>query len=312
MLTLSSVYDTGLTSVARADSRAQSLAQHVASPHTILDDWERLYLESKVALIDSFHVLIITMLRDMSSGAQTEHDLDRSFDTLFSLVQASSSPPPPSDRVPYLNQSLLADYQHAYGLSRMLTSSLQHIAESDARIDALDAELRSLDVVVTDQRDPAGALRPLVHLKNLRAPVAESHGSALDQSKGKGKDVQIPADDDNDNDPDLDAKVSRVLDVLPDHAPEYVRALLTHPDYPFRGDAEKVLDALLTDTAPSPQDLPGVARGGGGSGREGLVYAKDRKNVWDDEVAEISQAHVGKRRCASVTICFAISFQMTD
>jgi activating signal cointegrator complex subunit 2 len=103
-------------------------------------------------------------------------------------------------------------------------------------------------------------------------------------------------------DSEADGKVAQVLDILPDYSPTYIRALLTHPSYPFQGDAEKVVEALLEGTAPSPSEVEeqrsstDIAEGSYQEVEE-FVYTKNRKNVFDDDVMDVSRVRFGKKRC---------------
>ena len=126
--------------------------------------------------------------------------------------------------------------------------------------------------------------------------------------KGKGKDMRVGAADAGVPDEQLDLAVTQVLDLLPDQDPGYVRYLLSHSDYPYRGDAERLIGALLEGTAPSQADVDAaLAREGeiegGAGGAAGAVqradefaFTRERRNVWDDEVMDLSRVKIGKKR----------------
>ncbi|KAK7049812.1 hypothetical protein VNI00_005242 [Paramarasmius palmivorus] len=215
------------------------------------DDWKKIWVATKVDLLDSFHICLSTLLTDLASasGQRLVVEADRTFDILFALLEvptASTSTSPLSTRTPFLNQSLLADYQHSYDLERTLASSLKHAAEKDARLDILESSLRSFNSEGGPKGSP-GVLKLLIRSSGLPPGVS---------SKGKGKAAApTPAPAPVEADPDIDIKVASVLDILPDQSPEYIKALLSHPDFPYRGDTEKVVDALLGGTAPSFEEL---------------------------------------------------------
>jgi activating signal cointegrator complex subunit 2 len=100
-------------------------------------------------------------------------------------------------------------------------------------------------------------------------------------------------------------KVTKVLDILPEHSPEYIRALLEHP--PLERDPEKVIEALLEGTAPAPEELE-QSQSETASMIRGTVrlqvdgeddvekYVRERRNVFDDQVMDAAQLRVGKKR----------------
>jgi activating signal cointegrator complex subunit 2 len=268
VLALAKTYDAHLASIARSYGEL-NVADDIRKP----DEWERLWVETKVDLMDSFHILIGQMLKDF-----TLDSAEQTFDILFDLLSLPS--PSPSTSTPFLNQSLIQDYQQSYDLSNSVASILRPMASEDARVELLEFSLREFNLSQSGEKDP-GALRLLLGSSGVPTDTGKS-------TKGtwKGKAKAEPTD----VDPYL-IKVTQVLDVLPHHSPAYIRALLQHPSFPFRDNPEKVIEALLDGTAPGPDEI------GAGDTDEGayVEYSVDqRHNIWDEEVMDLSRVKVGK------------------
>ncbi|KAM5533798.1 hypothetical protein V8D89_012573 [Ganoderma adspersum] len=313
---LASAYHVGLASLAQTYGGLRALSSASAQPRE-LDEWERLFLETKVALLDAFHLLVNTLLNDVASvataGPALAAEAEPAFDVVFALVEL---PVPGGDGelapTPFLNRPLLADYQHAYDFEQTLKDVLRRT--EDARVDLLEASLHEMSASAdgasgSGSRAP-GALKLILRssgvppgIDNLgRGPAAV----ATVDKKGKGKDMRVGAADAGVLDEQLDLAVAQVLDLLPDQDPGYVRYLLSHSDYPYRGDAERLIGALLEGTAPSQADVDAaLAREGeieGGAGgaagavqQDEFAFTRERRNVWDDEVMDLSRVKIGKK-----------------
>ncbi|KAJ7664305.1 hypothetical protein B0H17DRAFT_1091899, partial [Mycena rosella] len=282
IVALAKAYDAGLSSI------AQSYGGLSVSDSRESDEWERIWVETKVSLVDAFHIIVRSLLDDMSSanGAALAVEADRTFDIIFTLLGMPSSSQPDASQTPFLNRSLLADYQQTYDLSRTLASSLRHAEEKDARVDLLESTLQSINS--SSEKDP-GVLKILLRSSGI-APGVDNLGRGYQRkpdTKGKGKDVSPPTVTVVD-DPELDLNITQVLDVLPEHAPEYIRALLSHASY---STPEQVVDALLDGTAPSPEELQSSPAPVPADELVGYV----RRNVYDDEAMDVSQLRVGKK-----------------
>jgi activating signal cointegrator complex subunit 2 len=246
-------------------------------------------VETKVSLVDAFHIIVRALLDDMvsSSGAALAIEADRTFDIIFALLSLPSSSQPGT---PFLDRSLLADYQQTYDLSRTLASSLRHAEEKDARLDLLESSLRSINS--SSEKEP-GALKILLRSSGLAPGVGNraKNYSKTPDTKGKVKDVSLPPVED----PELDLKVTQVLDILPEHEPEYIRALLVHP---FYTTPEKVVEALLEGTAPSADELTAA------TAKADEISSYVRQNVYDDDM-DLSRVRVGKKNeyVASLPFC---------
>ncbi|KAF9813567.1 hypothetical protein IEO21_05499 [Rhodonia placenta] len=314
-LALARAYDHGLANFAQSYGglRLPSNGDIQASR---LDEWERLFLETKVALLDSFHILIGTLLADVAAvpvaGPELAAQCESAFEIVFALLELPPSAPASSANaapLPFLNCPLLADYQHAYDLSKTLADTLKRA--DDARAELLEATLRGLDG--SDGEGP-GALKLLLRSSGIapgidyqgRGPSrATTGGDAKGKGKGKDKDKAAPLEED----PALDAAVAQVLDILPDQPPEYLRFLLGHSDYPYKGDAERLIGALLEGTAPNPDEVEAAMRRAEvvagvepSAVREAVVYdedeftyTRDRRNAFDDEAMDIRNVRIGKK-----------------
>ncbi|KAJ7634761.1 hypothetical protein FB45DRAFT_790113 [Roridomyces roridus] len=268
VLSLAKAYDAGLSTLAHSYG-GLSLSESRES-----DEWERIWVETKVSLVDSFHIIVRALLEDMasSSGAALAAEADRTFDIIFSLL-ALPSQSNSSGETPFLDRSLLADYQQTYDLSHTLASSLRKVREEDARLELLESQLQSLS---SGQKDP-GALK--IILKSSGIPPGIDYLGKGRQADPKGKGKEAPVED-----PELDLKVTQVLDILPDHAPEYIRALLSHPSY---SNPEQVVAALLEGTAPSVEELQPP--------EQDDLASYVRRNVHDDDDMDLGRVRFGKK-----------------
>ena len=270
---LAKTYYQGLISVAQTYGGLASLKRAESRE---LDEWERMWIECKVALMDSFHVVVKAWLRDLSNMALVDND--KSFSVIFSLLEdtSSSSSSESLSPTPFLNQSLLADYQHTYNLSNTLTDALGHLPVQDVRVDVLQSMLNSFETHNTG--DP-GVLKLLL----------QSSGTV--DHKPKATATPLPVD------PALETKVTKVLDVLSDHSLHYIRALLSETSYPFAGNPEKVIEALLEGTAPSEDEIASrTVRKADPITDEFSQYVKQRRNIFDGEQMDVSQLRIGKKK----------------
>ncbi|KAG0697583.1 hypothetical protein DFH29DRAFT_984206 [Suillus ampliporus] len=293
MIGLARAYDEGLASLSRSYG---GLRMDVGTRE--LDDWERIWLETKVDLIDSFHFIITVMLQDLSvaSGAALAAESERTFSIVFALldlpppalVQAGGTP----TSSPFLSRSLMADYQHSYNLSSTLTSALRRAAREDARVDFLESTLRSYDIEssTTATKDP-GALKLIIKSSGVPPGTSASGKGKAAQSSSKGRAIETHFAHEPEQNHDLDLEISQVMDIFPDKSPAYIRALLTQPAF---GNAEKVIEALLEGTAPGEASLAQDV-GAGNSAHATFDEPIERRNVFDDEILDVAKIHVGKR-----------------
>ncbi|KAI0659726.1 hypothetical protein C8Q70DRAFT_1053569 [Cubamyces menziesii] len=325
MRALATAYDAGLASFAQTYGGFRAISSLLADGATTreLDEWERLFLETKVALLDTFHILVRTLLDDVASvahagpalAAQAEPAFEVVFD-LLDLPAASGSVAGETGlpSTPFLNRPLLADYQHAYDFSRTLADALRRT--EDARADLLESSLHAMTLDATGSR--AGALKLILRssgvppgIDNLgRGPAGKS---TYHDVKGKGVDVgerlgsglggssSVPTSDIAGE--QLDIALAQVLDLFPDQDPAYIRYLLSHSDYPYKGDAERLIGALLEGTAPSKADVdealarersqppPPVQK----KQEDEFAFTRGRRNVFDDEVMDLSKVKIGKK-----------------
>ena len=307
VLALVRAYDEGLTSI----SRSYGGIRDINGSRTI-DDWERVWIETKVDLIDAFHVLLKRLVTDLStaSGPHIAVEADRTFGLVNAMLEIG--PDLPSTQrardvavdgggTPFLDRPLLADYQHAYDLIGNLSSVLRNIAQENTRIQALDAALRSFEATSRPHREKhPGALRLVLKSSGRPPPVQLDRTVLVDKGKARASSqITIPVPEQN---PETDIKVVQVLDIFPDLSPGYVRKMLEHPSYPFRGSAEKVIEALLEGTAPNEAAL-------GSDAEESLLKPIPvipdpgpivRRNIFDNEAMDLSRVRVGKKQWGSV------------
>ncbi|KAG6886207.1 hypothetical protein C0993_010769 [Termitomyces sp. T159_Od127] len=317
VLALGTLYDQGLGSIAQSYG-GLSIIRNPSSASSTVDEWEPIWVQAKVDLIDAFHIIIISLLNDIStaSGRALAAESERTFSIIFALLELPSSSftaslTPPT---PFFNRSLLSDYQESYSLSKTLSIALRNAAEKDARLDLLESALQSLESSPPNQlkkHKDAGVLKILIGSSGI-APGIDHRGdrgrvsstqSLMDPIRiGKGKDNAVQPTGAASSLAaassvfDIDIKITQVLDIFPDHAPNYVRALLGHAT--FGGDPEKVVMALLDGSAPSPQELESKATAASISGTVDVAaqFVNERRNVFDDEMMDVSKLRIGKAK----------------
>jgi activating signal cointegrator complex subunit 2 len=293
VVALAGAYDHGLSSLAASYGFTGSEDDPNAQD-------QKIFVETKVALMDSFHLMVKSGMVNAVVSGESNGDIQKVLGVLLTLADplTTSSPQFPSNAtsagpVPFLNRTLLEDYHDAYDFTTTLTVALRNQEQDDARIDLFEAQLHSIRTVGGYERRP-GALKILLHSSGIPLPRIDR--------KGKGR-----ADPDRVDTPppvnpsgDLDMKVTQVLDILPDTSPEYIRALLQHPDYSFRGNPERVIEALLEGNAPPMEDLrqPAVEypHQFQESAQEQFVYTQGRRNIFDDRDMDLAHVRVGKKR----------------
>ncbi|KAL7277193.1 hypothetical protein ACG7TL_009041 [Trametes sanguinea] len=327
---LATAYDAGLASFAQTYGGFRSLFALSSEGGQMreLDEWERLFLETKVDLLDSFHILVRTLLDDVASVANAGPALaaqaEPAFEIVFDLLEVPSTPTgsggastdtlPPT---PFLNRPLLADYQYAYNFSRTLADVLRRT--EDARADLLESTLQAMSTEASSG-SRSGALKLILRssgvppgIDNLgRGPAGKTQ--AIDV-KGKGKDVgqrlgsgsSTPAMVVGVSEEQLDVALAQVLDLFPDQDPSYIRSLLAHPDYPYKGDAERLIGALLEGTAPTKTEIEAAIsrqaavlanteqQGRKQVAEDEFAFTKGRRNVFDDEAMDLSKVKIGKQ-----------------
>ncbi|KAI0298720.1 hypothetical protein B0F90DRAFT_1668998 [Multifurca ochricompacta] len=259
VLAIAQAYDAGLGAAASSYGRLYFPVTGAALREP--DDWELIFLHTKADLLDSFHILLTTLLdalAALSPGPSLTAEAERAFDIVFAL-HSLPMPTRSDDSQPtaFLNRSLLSDYQHAYDLSDMLSRALLRAAADDARLEVLSAALGELDADLNSgsskpsagparRKDP-GAFTLLLGsgvqhgIDNLgRGARANEHATtpggieAVSSSSSRA----------------LDPRVEEVRAILPDYTPDYVEALLQSAEY---GSVQRVVEALLEGTAPPPK-----------------------------------------------------------
>ncbi|KAF9788664.1 hypothetical protein BJ322DRAFT_1001657 [Thelephora terrestris] len=252
---------------------------------------QKIFVETKVALMDAFHAMVKFGMVDavVSGDSGAVQEVLEVLIALANLPTASSLQFPSHtvdvEPVPFLNRSLLEDYHDAYDFTKSLTTALKKKEREDARISLFEAHLCSIQAIGGKEPRP-GALKVLLY----------SSGAPLPQFDRKGKErvgpTSVDAPPPAGRSDDLDMKVTQVLDVLPDTPPDYVRALLQHPDYP---NPERVVEALLEGTAPPIADLIRTAVELPPPAQEQFVYTQGRRNIFDNQEIDLAHVRVGKK-----------------
>ncbi|KAF8825887.1 hypothetical protein HHX47_DHR6000575 [Lentinula edodes] len=310
VLALATIYHTGMNTVAQSYGGLNL----TRSDEPDADDWEKLWLETKVSFMDSFHACMVCLLNGLASasGPNLAAEAEATFDIVFALFESNSSAE--QSQIPFLNRSILADYQQSYDLMRTLSSSLQRAVERDARLELLEASLRELET----QSGPAevgmknpGALRLLLRSSGVPPGIDNRGiGSGWSKENGKGREnkngvsistsaASVASTSQSISKNDIDVKISQVLDIFPDQNPLYIRDLLSHPSYPFASNsdgAERVIGALLEGTAPSWDEVRNASKAVAAAQKlDSTPPVTERRNIFDEEEVDISKFRVGKK-----------------
>ncbi|TFK49033.1 hypothetical protein OE88DRAFT_1809910 [Heliocybe sulcata] len=299
VVTLARAYDEGLASIARSYGGTANLTANAQTHPDRLDDWELLYLQTKRSLLDSFHILLSSLLASVSPSASPSLMMN-ALDALSALVQLSSDAPAGSgpDRIPFIDRPLLTDYLRTQSqqLSRTLISLIH---TNDKQWDTLESSIRALEV---SNENGDSAPKPEMIKLLLRSSgmprlqpgetltIIESQAPSASSAMSKGKERAAPEE----SDLDLDLKVTQVLDILSDQDPSYVRQLLKGGR-----SVETVVEGLLEGSLPPPEellqpepsqevDLPPV--------EDFEKYVAERRNIFDEERLDEAKVWVGKNR----------------
>lgn len=296
VLALASAYDASLLSLSRSYGGLQP--SRISNSNTSLDDWERIFLETKVELIDVIHVMLRTLLDDVEAvslaGPALAARCEVAFEIVFALLELQPTRSATDDTIPFMNCTILEDYQHSYDLSKLLSRATRRA--DDPRTELLESALSALDTQ-GPQSNP-GALRLLIRSSGMPPGIDNlGKGPSRADSKGKGRALPPPPAD-----PALDAAVAQVLEIFPEQDSEYLRYVLQHPDFPFKGDGERLIGALLEGTAPevdSSQYAGGVTLPSGQTQEkleDRMPHTIERRNVFDDEKLDLSKLRIGKKQ----------------
>ena len=270
MLALARAYDAGLAALARSYGGVRALRPEAGEAQA--DGWEKVWVETKVDLVDSFGLLVRGMVGTLvgaGAGEELGTQAERMFDVIFAMLDLPPSNPS-QPTTPFLDRPLLADYQHAYTLSHTLDRALHARQEKDARLEVLEATLRSFDNGLVNRTDP-GALRILLRSSGLAPP------------KGKSKVSPFPKPEEDD---ELSLKTAQIHAILPSHTPAQIGAMLMREG--AGASVERVVGLLLEG-------------GEGDQGEEHLdreveEYTRERRNVFDGDEIDLRSAWVGKKR----------------
>jgi activating signal cointegrator complex subunit 2 len=240
------------------------------------------WLQTKVDLLDSFHILfdhLLTSETHLKSSITLLSDLTKSVDV--------------TGKSRFVDFPLIADYQHQFDLGKRLQSL--NASHDDPSLDVLVVAVANLGPANPDAFGPLSVL-----LKKPTTDDRASDGTTYDQ-KGKGK--ACPTGE------GVEEVVTQILEMLPDQDADFLRRCLTHPRFTGSDRQEKLVSALLEENLPaelmmeeisSPAanepPLPLPSTGKGKENEKKYHYTKDRQNVFDDQPFDISALRIGKKR----------------
>lgn len=162
VLALARAYNEGLAALAQGYGGIRPSRLSSVNQAEDLDEWERVFLEAKTALVDAFHILLTTLLGDISEDAPTGPTLEAAFEVVFALVDLQSASTSTEELIPCVNQTLLADYQRTYDLAGALAKATKRT--DDARTELLESALRPLDA-------PDGQIKDTMLKLLIRSPA---------------------------------------------------------------------------------------------------------------------------------------------
>ncbi|EAU91115.1 hypothetical protein CC1G_03283 [Coprinopsis cinerea okayama7 len=303
---LSNLYLPGLSSTAWSYGGTRALLSAISAVGTTAEvdptEWTTIWVKTKLTLIDSFHLLFKQSLANLTQAngpQQLAEQAETIFSAIFAMLETStngsdestsSGATPPT---PFLNLTLLQDYQRSHDLTQLLTGALSKAQERDARLDILESTL----VEHGSYSKEPGALTILLHGSGLQRPAPSKSVDA----KGKGPTTtEVPSTTSYSaeiDDVELVSKTSQILDLLPDLSTQYVGKLLKHPAYD--GNVERVIEALLEGSAPDEATLD--------SQRQQPVQRQaspvpERRNIFDDEAVDFSSVRFGKKAEDAATL----------
>jgi len=310
-LALTQAYDVGLGTA--SSSYGRLYLPVAGAPQREPDDWEVLFLLTKADLLDAFHILVTALLNVLAALPSTDPSLpaeaEHAFDAISALQALPAPPRRPDDHTPptpFLNRSLLADYQHAYDLSEALPRALPHgVAADDARLEWLSAVLREFDADLGGEglsaagparRGDPGAFRLLLGSGMHRG--VDDRGRAGATRAGEAVVATLSWAATASGSKVVDPRVDEVRAILPDYKPEYIEALLQRTEY---ASVERVVEALLEGTAPPPEAIQQhvTSKAQTSQAREEFEYTRDRLNIFDGEDMDLSKMRIGKKRFSS-------------
>ena len=242
------------------------------------------WLQTKVDLLDSFHILVDHLLA-------SERHLESGIALLFDLT--SSVEVDVTEQSPFIHFPLIADYQHHFDLAQRLKSL--NTTHDDPRLDVLIAQIANLALADPDELGPLSLL-----LEKSATNAIASYGTTGSR-KGKGR--AAPVDD------GVEEAITQILSILPDQDPDFLRRCLAHSMFTGSDRTEKLMAALLEGSVPAElmMDetsgplanelplLPLSIEDGKGKEKE-YKYTKGRQNVFNDQPFDISALRIGKKR----------------
>ena len=245
----------------------------------------RSWLQTKVDLLDSFHILVEHVLA-------SERHLESGIALLFDLTSVEVDV---TEHSPFIHFPLIADYQHQFDLAQRLKSlSATH---DDPRLDVLIAQIANLAPADPNELGPLSLL--------LETPATNNTASYGASGGRKGKGKAAPVDE------GVEDAITQILSILPDQDPDFLRRCLAHSRFTGSDRTEKLVAALLEGNVPAelmmdetsdpsanePSHQPLSTEDGKGKEKEKeYKYTKGRQNIFNDQPFDISALRIGKKR----------------
>ena len=256
---LAQCYDTKL---ARKDTEVSSIRLRAAL--------------AKVSIMDTLHILLSHLMSVTSRFAST-----RLSEHLLGLLERPAPPSSSQTLTPFLNRSLLGDYEASYNVS----DKLHKILSDHPRMPYITSLLKMRSGISSQGTHPIGGLSIIFDSVTPSEPLRGN------DSKGKSKGSQ---DDVVSQPVTMNPAIRQVLDILPNENPTFIEKCLAHPS--FSGSVEHLIGALLEGT-PLPDGLDTF--------RSTIVdtslmqepsLVDSRRNAFDDDPLDFSKLKIGKNR----------------
>ena len=254
----------------------------------------RSWLQTKVDLFDTFHILL-------DHSLASERHLESGIALLFELTSSVDV----KEISPFVHFPLIADYQLQFDLAKRLQSL--NATRDDPRLEVLIVTIANF--MPADPKE----LGPL-SLLLLDEPITDDLASDGATSGLKGKGRAAPVDE------GVEEAVTQILSILPYQGTDFLRKCLAHPRFSGSDRTETLVSALLEGNLPAelmmketsgpPAVEPPNTGEGKGEERE-YEYTKDRRNVFDDQPFDISALRIGKKRWVKFGNWFSIDIGLT-
>lgn len=242
-------------------------------------DWGATWLRIKICILDILHDCVTYLVDNASSR-------ELLLDTMMNLTKATRNGN--TQTAALLDSPLLVDYENLFAFSAILDSL-------GVRSD--DMKIRHLTQIFLPYGEnvhmESAILQTLFHDADVeKTPLARTRDFPPTTTKGKGRATQAQVEDES----RIEEVIVHVLEILPDQDPEFLRRCLQHPTYRGEDGKDKLIASLLDGSIPI--ELMDAAEPSGQSTviDASMEAVEKRRNVFDDQLIDLSSLRIGKKR----------------